>query len=36
MRHHLISLHESIWDIVEYRAQIPKVGDKNYNLDEVA
>jgi hypothetical protein len=34
--HHLISLHESIWDIVEYGAQIPKVGDKDYDLDEVA
>jgi hypothetical protein len=28
MRHHLTSLHESIWDIVEYGAQIPKAGDK--------
>jgi hypothetical protein len=30
MRHHLTSLHESIWDIVEYGAQVPKVGDKDY------
>jgi hypothetical protein len=26
MRHHLTSLHKSIWDIVEYGAQVPKVG----------
>jgi hypothetical protein len=36
MRHHLTSLHASIWDIVEYGAQVPKVGDKDYNSDEVA
>jgi hypothetical protein len=36
MRHHLTSLHESIWDIVEFGAQIPKVGDKDYDSDEVA
>jgi hypothetical protein len=36
MRHHLTSLHESIWDIVEYGAQVPKVGDKDYDSDEVA
>jgi hypothetical protein len=36
MRHHLTSLHESIWDIVEYGAQVPKVGDKDYDLDEAA
>jgi hypothetical protein len=35
MRHHLTSLHKSIWDIVEYGAQVPKVGDKDYNSDEV-
>jgi hypothetical protein len=29
MRHHLTSLHESIWDIVEFGAQAPKVGDKD-------
>jgi hypothetical protein len=28
MRHHLTSLHESIWDIVEFGAQVPKVGTK--------
>jgi hypothetical protein len=35
MRPHLTSLHESIWDIVEYGAQVPKVGDRNYDSDEV-
>jgi hypothetical protein len=35
MRHHLISLHKSIWDIVEYGAQVPKVGDKDYDSEEV-
>jgi hypothetical protein len=36
MRHHLTSLHESIWDIVEFGAQVPQVGDKNYDSDEAA
>jgi hypothetical protein len=36
MRHHLTSLHASIWDIVEYGAQVPKEGDEDYDLDEVA
>jgi hypothetical protein len=36
MRHHLISLHASIWDIVEFGAQIPTIGDVGYDLDEVA
>jgi hypothetical protein len=36
MRHDLTSLHESIWDIVEYGAQVPKVGDKDYDSDEAA
>jgi hypothetical protein len=35
MRHHLTSLHKSIWDIVEYGAQVPKEGDKDYDLEEV-
>jgi hypothetical protein len=35
MRHHLTSLHKSIWDIVEYGAQVPKKGDKNYDSEEV-
>ena len=36
MRHHLTSLHASIWDIVEYGAQVPSPGDKGYDSDEVA
>jgi hypothetical protein len=36
LRHHLTSLHESIWDIVEYGAQVPKVGDRDYDSDEAA
>jgi hypothetical protein len=36
MRHHLTSLHESIWDIVEFGVQAPKVGDKDYDSDEAA
>jgi hypothetical protein len=36
MRHHLTSLHKSIWDIVEFGAQAPKVGDEDYDSDEVA
>jgi hypothetical protein len=35
MRHHLTSLHKSIWDIVEYGAHVPKEGDKEYDLEEV-
>jgi hypothetical protein len=36
MRHHLTPLHASIWDIVEFGAQVPTVGDKGYDSDEVA
>jgi hypothetical protein len=36
MRHHLTSLHASIWDIAEFGAQVPKEGDKGYDSDEVA
>jgi hypothetical protein len=36
MRHHLTSLHECIWDIVEFGAQVPQVGDEDYNSDEAA
>jgi hypothetical protein len=36
MRHHLTSLHESIWDIVEFGAQAPQVGDEDYDTDEAA
>jgi hypothetical protein len=35
MRHHLTSLHASIWDIVEFGAQVPKVGDEGYDSDKV-
>jgi hypothetical protein len=34
LRHHLTSLHESIWDIVEFEAQTPQVGDEEYDSDE--
>jgi predicted SAM-dependent methyltransferase len=36
MRHHLTSLHESIWDIVEFGAQAPQVSDEDYDSDEAA
>jgi hypothetical protein len=36
MRHHLTSLHESIWNIVEFGMQVPIVGDDGYDSDEVA
>jgi hypothetical protein len=36
MRHHLTSLHESIWVIVEFRAQAPHVAGKDYDSDEAA
>ena len=36
MRHHLTLLHESIWDIVEFGAQAPKLGDEDYDSDEAA
>jgi hypothetical protein len=35
LRHHLTSLHASIWDIVEFGAQVPSVGDEGYDSDEV-
>jgi hypothetical protein len=35
-RHHLTSLHESIWDIDEFGAQGPQVGDEDYDSDEAA
>jgi hypothetical protein len=34
LRHHLTSLHKSIWDIVEYGVQVSKLGDKDYDSDE--
>jgi hypothetical protein len=36
MRHYLTSLHESIWNIVEFGVQVPKVVDDGYDSDEVA
>jgi hypothetical protein len=36
MRHRLTSLYASIWDIVEFGAQVPNVGDEDYDSDEVA
>jgi hypothetical protein len=36
MRHHLTSLHASIWDIVEFGAQVPSIGDEGYDSDKVA
>jgi hypothetical protein len=36
MRHHLTSLHASIWDIVEFGAQVPTIGDEGYDSDGVA
>jgi hypothetical protein len=36
IRHHLTSLHASIWNIVEFGAQEPSVGDEGYDSDEVA
>jgi hypothetical protein len=31
IRHYLTSLHESIWDIVEFGEQVPQVGDEDYD-----
>jgi hypothetical protein len=36
MRHHLTSLHSSIWYIIEFGAQVPSVGDEGYDSDKVA
>jgi hypothetical protein len=36
MKYHLTSLHTSIWDIVEFGAQVPSVGDEDYDADKVA
>jgi hypothetical protein len=36
MMHHLTSLHESIWDIVEFGVQAPQMGDEDYDSDETA
>jgi transposase InsO family protein len=34
MRHHLTSLHESIWDIIGFGARAPQVGDEDYDSNE--
>jgi hypothetical protein len=36
MRHHLTSLHTSIWNVVEFGVHVPSVGDEDYDSDEVA
>jgi hypothetical protein len=36
MKFHLTSLHKSIWNVVEFGAQVPSVGDEDYDTDEVA
>jgi hypothetical protein len=36
LMHHLTSHHKSIWDIVEFGAQAPQVGDEDYDSDEAA
>jgi hypothetical protein len=36
LRHHLTSLHTSIWDVVEFGAQVPFVGDEGYDSNEVS
>jgi tRNA uridine 5-carbamoylmethylation protein Kti12 len=35
-RHHLTSFHERIWDIIEFGAQAPQVGDEDYDSNEAA
>jgi hypothetical protein len=36
MRHHLTSLHASIWKIVEFGAQVPTIEDEGYDSNEAA
>jgi hypothetical protein len=36
MRNHLTSLHESIWDIVEFGTQGPQVGEEGYDSEDAA
>jgi hypothetical protein len=36
MKHHLTSLRESIWYIIEFGAHAPQVGDEDYDSDEAA
>jgi hypothetical protein len=33
MKFHLTSLHKSIWNVVEYGAQVPSIGDEDYDED---
>jgi hypothetical protein len=35
MKGHLTSLHKSIWNVFEYGAQVPHVGDNDYDSDEI-
>jgi hypothetical protein len=35
MKFHLTSLHKSIWNVVEFGAQVPSVGDEDYDKDKV-
>jgi hypothetical protein len=36
MKFHLTSLHKSIWNVVEFGAQVSSIGDEDYDEDEVA
>jgi hypothetical protein len=36
MKFHLTSLHKSIWNVVEFGAQVQSIGDEDYDEDEVA
>jgi hypothetical protein len=36
IRHHLTSLHTSIWNVVEFGVKVPSVGDEDYDSDVVA
>src|SRR6187455_1010967 len=36
IKHHLTSLHTSIWDVVEIGVQVPSPRDEDYDKDEVA
>jgi hypothetical protein len=35
MKYHLTSLHKSIWDVVEFGAQVPSIGDEDYDEDKM-
>jgi hypothetical protein len=32
MKFHLTSLHKSIWNVVEFGAQVPSIGDEDYEI----